>query len=353
VSINADPETILVGESSTLSWTSTNAETCEIDQGTGSVDLSGSLAVSPTETTTYTITATGPGGTATATVTVEVSPIIISITSPLDGETISRPDTLVEGTITNTTGNETGVTVNGMVAMVFGNQFVANHVLLDEGENTITATATDTNGNTITTSITLYAETIGNYIRITADTESGISPLETILRIDGSFSFTESSLTYTGPGEVDFLESTSEEYRVRMTTEGIYYITAEVTDSQSITYTDTTAIVVLNQAELDALLRAKWDGMKLKLINGNIEGALEYFTDGRSRQRYNEIFNFIEANVPGGISSDAQNLPEPILIELEGNFAHYILARDEDGTMIEYNLYFVKDGFGLWRIYEY
>jgi len=248
--------TILVGESSTLSWTSTNAETCEIDQDTGSVDLSGSMAVSPAETTTYTITATGPGGTATASVTVEVSPITISITSPLDSETISRPDTLVQGTITNATGNETGITVNGIVAMVYGDQFVANHVPLQEGENTITATATDTGGNTITTSITLYAETIGDYIRITADTESGISPLETTLRIDGSFSFTESSLTYTGPGEVEFLESTSEEYRVRMTVEGVYYFTAEVTDSQSIAYTDIVAVVVLNQAELDALLRA-------------------------------------------------------------------------------------------------
>jgi hypothetical protein len=89
------------------------------------------------------------GDTATASATVTVSPMAISITSPLDGETISRPDTLILCTITNATGNETGVVVNGIVAMVYGNQFVANHVPLEEGGNTITATAMDTDGNTV------------------------------------------------------------------------------------------------------------------------------------------------------------------------------------------------------------
>ncbi|RZB33972.1 MAG: hypothetical protein SRB2_03365 [Desulfobacteraceae bacterium Eth-SRB2] len=73
VSISADPETILLGESSTLSWSSTHAHTWEIDPDVGSVTVNGSMSVSPTETTTYTITATGPGGTASADVTITVT----------------------------------------------------------------------------------------------------------------------------------------------------------------------------------------------------------------------------------------------------------------------------------------
>jgi hypothetical protein len=38
-----------------------------------------------------------------------------------------------------------------------------------------------------------------------------------------------------------------------------------VTDDQSNTYTDTVAVLVLDVAELDALLRAKWEGMKTAL----------------------------------------------------------------------------------------
>ena len=44
---------------------------------------------------------------------------------------------MVEGTVINDSGNETGVVVNGIIAHVYGNQFVAN-----DGHNTIVATAT-------------------------------------------------------------------------------------------------------------------------------------------------------------------------------------------------------------------
>ena len=42
VDISANPVTILTGESSTLTWTSTNADTCAIEPGIGSVALNGS-----------------------------------------------------------------------------------------------------------------------------------------------------------------------------------------------------------------------------------------------------------------------------------------------------------------------
>jgi RHS repeat-associated protein len=73
VNISADPEAILLGESSTLTWSSTHADTCVIEPGIGAVDINGSVQVSPTDATTYTITATGPGGTASADVTVTVT----------------------------------------------------------------------------------------------------------------------------------------------------------------------------------------------------------------------------------------------------------------------------------------
>ncbi len=72
VTISAAPESIHVGESSILSWSSTNADAASIDQGIGSVPVDGTTSVSPTETTTYTITVTGEGGTAAAGVTVTV-----------------------------------------------------------------------------------------------------------------------------------------------------------------------------------------------------------------------------------------------------------------------------------------
>ncbi len=88
-----------------------------------------------------------------------------------------------------------------------GNEFVVNHVGLGAGTNTIQATATDTEGNTANTSIIVNANTTGEFISITANTESGISPLEVVLTIDSSLDLTNASLTHTGPGEVEFLSS--------------------------------------------------------------------------------------------------------------------------------------------------
>ena len=72
VEMSAEPETILLGESATLSWTSSNASSCVIEPDIGTVDPTGAKTVSPTETTTYTITATGAGGVAVESVTIQV-----------------------------------------------------------------------------------------------------------------------------------------------------------------------------------------------------------------------------------------------------------------------------------------
>ncbi|MFZ3064512.1 MAG: hypothetical protein WA277_04410, partial [Nitrospirota bacterium] len=52
------------------------------------------------------------------------------------------------------------------------------NVPLSEGQNTITAIATDAEGNTDKYSITVNAVTTGSYIRLSATPESGLSPME-------------------------------------------------------------------------------------------------------------------------------------------------------------------------------
>ncbi len=66
VTISADPATVIYGESSTLYWSSTNADKVVLDQNIGEVSYEGSLGVKPDRSTTYTITASGPGGSAKA-----------------------------------------------------------------------------------------------------------------------------------------------------------------------------------------------------------------------------------------------------------------------------------------------
>jgi peptidoglycan-associated lipoprotein len=71
-SLTANPETIDKGQSSTLTWQTTNATDVSID-GIGAVQPNGTQQVNPSDSTTYTLTAKGTGGTQTATARVTVN----------------------------------------------------------------------------------------------------------------------------------------------------------------------------------------------------------------------------------------------------------------------------------------
>jgi hypothetical protein len=68
----ANPATIDAGQSSTLQWSVTNADSVSISS-IGTVSNSGTRSVSPTTTITYTLTATNAAGSVTRTATVTVT----------------------------------------------------------------------------------------------------------------------------------------------------------------------------------------------------------------------------------------------------------------------------------------
>jgi hypothetical protein len=70
-SFSANLQTIKQGDSTTLSWSTTDAQSVTLD-GTG-VSPSGSKQVSPTKTTTYNLAASGASGTANSSITVTVT----------------------------------------------------------------------------------------------------------------------------------------------------------------------------------------------------------------------------------------------------------------------------------------
>ena len=79
VTLSASPTSIQTGQSSTLTWSSTNATSCTASGSwTGTKATSGTQAVTPTATATYTLTCSGATGTTpasqSATVTVTAAP---------------------------------------------------------------------------------------------------------------------------------------------------------------------------------------------------------------------------------------------------------------------------------------
>jgi len=85
-SFTADSTKIEEGEVVTLSWVVTDASSVIINPAIGSVALSGSTSVTPSETTTYTLTATKGAESSTASVTVIVEKILTIQPGPIEGK---------------------------------------------------------------------------------------------------------------------------------------------------------------------------------------------------------------------------------------------------------------------------
>ena len=66
------PDSIILGETSTLQWNVSGTETVFIDKGIGEMPANGSIIIYPTASTTFTLTATNTGGSVTATTSISV-----------------------------------------------------------------------------------------------------------------------------------------------------------------------------------------------------------------------------------------------------------------------------------------
>jgi hypothetical protein len=90
------PININVGESSTLTWSVSDATSVTIDDEIGSVALTGIMLVSPTKTTTYTLTATNEAGNRFGLVKVIVKPKempVINVADRLDFKEVQLGET--------------------------------------------------------------------------------------------------------------------------------------------------------------------------------------------------------------------------------------------------------------------
>ncbi|MHB8913811.1 MAG: hypothetical protein ACYC4I_02265 [Minisyncoccota bacterium] len=161
----ADPAAVTTGGHSTLSWTTTHADTASLDQGIGAVTpvASGTASVSPTSSrTTYTLTASGPGGTVTCPATVTVT--ALPPPPPPPGKpscTLSADPTAVttggHATLSWTTTNAATFSIDNSIGSVTPVAGGATTTPALSSNTTFTGTATDASGNTAvcTASVTI------------------------------------------------------------------------------------------------------------------------------------------------------------------------------------------------------
>ncbi|MBF0538727.1 MAG: hypothetical protein HQL03_10805 [Nitrospirae bacterium] len=269
-----------------------------------------------------------------------VTELSIAITEPADGATVDRMMALVRGTFSWESG-DVGIVVNGVPAEVSGRQWYANNVMLVVGANTITATITNTSGNSKSTYITVNTTTTDQAVTLGTNIASGLAPLTTNFYVlkDLPNEVTGYAIDFEGDGSIDYTATEFDSVKYTYTTPGMYYPTITLTDSAGNTYTDRIAVTVLDKAETDAMLRAKWDSMKAAFASGDIEGGLLYICS-ESRNDYRNAFQFLGDRVPVIFSS----MQEISLIYVRNGVAKYRIRQDEDieGSSVEitYYIYF-------------
>lgn len=128
-SFSASPTSINCGQSSTLTWSSSDAVGTDISGGVGAVQPSGTQSVEPHATTTYDFTATGPGGKYTGNSTVDVNTKVDASISanPTEvhyhkiGDKVVQQDST---TLTWQTSNASTITVDGKTVDASGSESV-------------------------------------------------------------------------------------------------------------------------------------------------------------------------------------------------------------------------------------
>ena len=162
-SFSALPSTITAGESSTLSWSVTDATNTSINNGVGSVALISTTTVSPTTTTTYTLTATNAAGSVTAATTITVNPVA---EAPIVNSFSADPTTITEGESSILSWSVTDAT----------------SVTIDQSIGSVALISTTTVSPIITTIYTLTATNAAG--SVTAMTTITVNPVVPILLIN-------------------------------------------------------------------------------------------------------------------------------------------------------------------------
>ncbi len=280
----------------------------------------------------------------TASVTV-TSALVVAITSPSAGASLSAGLVIVRGTVH--AGGEAGVAVNGVPAAVQGTDFAAA-VPVDATTATLTAVAATATGTTATHTIPVAVTSRATGARLITSPPGGAAPLVVTFSLLGGPAAASVSLDLVGDGVADFTGPALDGERFVYSAPGLYFPTATVTDQSGATSVVSAVVQVLDLAGLDALLQAKWTGMKDALRRGDIPAALTFIVEG-ARASYEEALRAITPHL-GAIDTILTDIAG---LTAQNGIAVYHAERTDDALPMLFEVRFAIDADGIWRIQSF
>ncbi|APV50808.1 hypothetical protein BWI17_14595 [Betaproteobacteria bacterium GR16-43] len=304
---------------------------------------------------TYQIVASANGVSTSITIAV-VNPIQLAITSPANGASISGSMVTVTGTISGV--SNVGVTVNGMAASVFGNQFVAT-LPIPTGTVQLDVVATAQSGVTRHTSVTVTSPTSARLVELTIEPPVGIAPFTATVTaplfppempgglievdFDGDGQVYEAPLNYPG-------QQVSHTYA----TPGVYNAKARMWDygAGAYVYWDL-PVVVQDVLTLDAKLKGVISGMLERIAARDVPGALQALTP-QAAEHFRpgiEAMSALYQPTPSGPPVEPPPFGTVATSFITNSFAEYIVMRERvPGQKRAYFIYLMRGPDGVWRI---
>lgn len=289
----------------------------------------------------FTLSALDRAGNATgAVLRLTFVPVSVTIESPANGASVTADSVLMSGTFQGPLN--TGVTVNGVIAAIIGNQYFAN-VPLTAGANTIVVTATAPDGTR--QSATVQVTSSGaSATRVTGTPLQGIAPLTVTFTItsDQPIQSVNGEFTAGSPFSVaPFNGTLSFTYQQP----GAHTAIFNVVRADGTTVTKSLRIVVQSVQEVDQLLRQVWGGLVSALVRGDKSGAMQYL-NVKAKAQYEPVFDALLPNMPqifGGFSSLQS-------VAIREEIGEYAVSRVIDGVNRIFLIYLLRDGDGVWRV---
>jgi hypothetical protein len=272
--------------------------------------------------------------------------VTVTLANPLPGASLTSTAIDVNGSFQGPPN--TGITVNGVVAMIYGDQFYAN-LDLEPGVNTLTITATTPNGATVTKTITVtVTASAPDPVQVAVSPQSGVAPLPVQFTVtnNSSLGMTKVEADFDGNGTMDFTAAdATAPIAYIYTNPGAYRASIRVTDSQGAVHRKVLFVVVNDPAQMDQFFTSLWNGMNNALKVGNVNGAARYLNESAKR-KYQPVFESLKSQFPQIIASYS-----PLRrISITDNIGEYAIVRNVNNQNHVYLVYFLQDADGVWRV---
>ena len=272
------------------------------------------------------------------------APVGVSVQNPLNGAVVASDNVTVSGTFVGP--SNTGITVNGIVAAIVGNTFVAANVPLQAGANTLTVTL-NTLGNQTATQTLSVTSTGPAAIEVVASPTQGAAPLSVTFTINNRTGNAIQSVQADYAGGGGFISADPKLLSNSYIAAEIYQATFIITVSTGASYQRSVTIAVQDTAQFDQMLRTAWQGFTTVLAARDTTQALQHF-NAQGRAKYGPVFS---ALLPD-LSQIVASFSAPELLSITGEVGEYAVTRMIGGVAQIFLIYFIRDTDGVWRLDE-